>query len=203
MDFRESSQPDYPGSRLPTWRDIAAEFRPRRVGIAGWHMFPHTILTALREAVGAAVSVVPADAVVRAVSMRKSANELRCLREAARLSEIGFRAVLEGIRPGLTECQLVGLATGAMLAAGAQIALEIAEIVYQQDGRSRPANRKSGDHIQHAGRARLQPVAAQHRQHAEEQQHEELTEGRMRDRPRPTRVRPAGHQGRDADHQDR
>ena len=120
MDFRESSQPDYPGSRLPTWRDLAAEFKPRRVGIAGWHMFPHTILSALREALGEAVSVVAADAVVRAVSMRKSAHELRCLREAARLSEIGFQAVLEGIRPGLTECQLGGLATGAMLAAGAE-----------------------------------------------------------------------------------
>ncbi len=119
MDFRESSQPDYPGSRLPTWRDVFAEFTVQRLGIAGWHMFPHTILAGLREAL-AGGTVVPADHVVRAVSIKKSPHELRCLREAARLSELGFKAVLEGIRPGLTECQLVGLATGAMLAAGAE-----------------------------------------------------------------------------------
>jgi Xaa-Pro aminopeptidase len=119
MDFRESSQPEYPGSRLPSWKDIFAEFRTKRLGISGWQMFPHPILQGIRDALGEAV-IVPADAVTRAVSMQKSPNELRCLREAARLSELGFKAVLEGIRPGLTECQLVGLATGAMLAAGAE-----------------------------------------------------------------------------------
>ncbi|MCK5802335.1 MAG: aminopeptidase P family protein, partial [Lentisphaeria bacterium] len=32
----------------------------------------------------------------------------------------GFKAVLENIEPGMTECQLAGVATGAMLAAGAE-----------------------------------------------------------------------------------
>ena len=119
MDFRESSQPDYPGSALPTWKDIFAEFQTKRLGISGWHMFPHTILDNIREALGCA-EIVEGDSVTRAVSMTKSPSELRCLREAARLSELGFKAVLENIKPGMTECQLAGVAAGAMLAEGAE-----------------------------------------------------------------------------------
>lgn len=52
MDFRESSQPDYPGSKLPTWNDVLAEFKPRNLGIAGWHMFPYSIMENLRAAAG-------------------------------------------------------------------------------------------------------------------------------------------------------
>ena len=119
MDFRESSQPEYPGSTLPTWKDIFDEFQTNRLGISGWHMFPHTILADIHDALPDS-AVVEGDQVTRAVSMKKSTNELCCLREAARLSELGFKAVLENIRPGMTECQLAGVATGAMLAEGAE-----------------------------------------------------------------------------------
>lgn len=119
QDFRESSQPDYPGTPLPSWRDVLDEFKPRRLGIAGWHMFPHTIMDAIRMAAPGA-EIVPADEVVRSVTMTKSEHELNCLRQAARISEQGFKAVLETIKPGMTEVQLAGVATGAMLAAGAE-----------------------------------------------------------------------------------
>lgn len=119
-DFRESSQPDYPGSKLPEWRDLIAEFQPRRIGVAGWHMFPHTMLENLRAAAGGQVEIVNADGVVRSVTMTKSENELNCLRQAARISELGFKAILENIKVGMTEAQLAGLAAGAMLANGAE-----------------------------------------------------------------------------------
>lgn len=119
MDFRESSQPDYPGSKLPAWDALFKEFKPARLGIAGWHMFPHTMMESLRSAAGDC-AIVCADEVVRRVSMKKSENELRCLREAARISELGFKAVLETIRPGMTEAQLAGIATGAMMQNGAE-----------------------------------------------------------------------------------
>ncbi len=118
-DFRESSQPDYPGSALTGWRDVFAAAPPARLGIAGWHMFPHAMFEAIREALPRA-EMIEADAVVRSVMLRKSPAEQACLREAARISELGFRAVLEAIRPGMTECQLAGIATGAMLAHGAE-----------------------------------------------------------------------------------
>lgn len=118
MDFRESSQPDYPGSKLPTWADVINEFKPKRLGISGWHMFPHAIMENLKSAFGG--EIVNADAVTRQVSMRKSENELDCLRRAARISEKGFEAVLNEIKPGMTEAQLAGVAVGAMMAEGAE-----------------------------------------------------------------------------------
>lgn len=118
-DFRESSQPDYPGSTLPTWRDVIAEFKPKRLGIAGWHMFPHAILHPLQQA-AAGCEILCADEVVRRVCIRKSPAELDCLRSAARISELGFKAVLQQIKPGMTEVQLAGIATAAMLAGGAE-----------------------------------------------------------------------------------
>ncbi len=119
MDFRESSQPEYPGSTLPTWKDIIAEFNPKKLGIAGWHMFPHSIMEDLRVAAGSC-EIVNADEIIRGICIKKSENELNCLREAARISELGFKAVLENIKPGMTEAQLAGIATGVMLANGAE-----------------------------------------------------------------------------------
>jgi Xaa-Pro aminopeptidase len=119
MDFRESSQPDYPGSTLPNWQDIIAEFKPKKLGIAGWHMFPHTMMADLRAAAGDC-EIVNADEIIRGICIKKSENELNCLREAAKISELGFKAVLENIKPGMTEAQLAGIAAGAMLANGAE-----------------------------------------------------------------------------------
>ncbi len=119
MDFRESSQPNYPGSKLPTWNDVFKEYPAGKLGIAGWHMFPHTIYRNLAEAVGGA-TVVDADEVVRSVMIRKSGEELNCLRKAARISTIGLQAILDHIKPGLTEIQVASLATAAMLDNGAE-----------------------------------------------------------------------------------
>ncbi|MDD4103135.1 MAG: Xaa-Pro peptidase family protein [Kiritimatiellae bacterium] len=119
MDFRESSQPDYPGSALPTWSDVLKRCPAERLGIAGWHMFPHAIFNNLEKAF-TGKAIVDADAVVRSVMITKTRAELDCLREAARISEIGLKAVLDEIRPGMTEIQVAGLATAAMLQNGAE-----------------------------------------------------------------------------------
>jgi len=121
MDFRESSQPDYPGSKLPAWSDIFSEYPAAHLGIAGWHMFPQAIYRNLTQALTGA-TVENADEVVRSVMITKSPAELNCLREAARISEIGLKAILDGIRPGLTEVQVASLAIAAMLNNGAEAA---------------------------------------------------------------------------------
>ena len=120
MDFRESSQPAYPGSVLPSWKDVFGEFGIKKLGIAGWHMFPYSIMLDVIEALGTKEQVVNADELIRKVTMKKSEAEIACLREAARISELGFKAVLEKIRPGMTEVALCGVAIEAMFSAGAE-----------------------------------------------------------------------------------
>ena len=118
-DFRESSQPDYPGAKIPTWHDVFSEFPTKRLGIAGFHMFPQAIYANLKAALGEG-EILEADDLVRKVTLIKSPAEIRCLKESARISELGFKAVLDKIRPGMTEVQVVAIATAAMLDAGAE-----------------------------------------------------------------------------------
>lgn len=118
-DFRESSMPDYPGTKLTSWKDILKAHKIKKLGVSGWHMFPGTILKNIEDVLGRE-NVADADLLLRQVTLRKSNQELKCLREAARISELGFQAVLESIRPGMTEVQLAGIAAGAMLASGAE-----------------------------------------------------------------------------------
>ncbi|MCI5779942.1 MAG: Xaa-Pro peptidase family protein [Lentisphaeria bacterium] len=122
MDFRESSQPDYPGSRLPKWSDIAAQYKLKKIGLVNWYLFPYAMMTELAGALGGVEHIVPADALIRPLFMKKSAEEIACLRAAALASEAGFKAILENIKPGMTESELCGIATAAMTAAGAEAA---------------------------------------------------------------------------------
>ncbi|MFA6569073.1 MAG: Xaa-Pro peptidase family protein [Victivallales bacterium] len=118
-DFRESSQPDYPGTKLASWRDILSQDRIGRLGIAGWHMFPYSIMKNIADVIGQD-NISDADSLIRQVTLKKSPAEQECLRRAAKISELGFKAVLENIRPGMTEIQLAGIATAAMLSSGAE-----------------------------------------------------------------------------------
>lgn len=120
MDFRESSQPDYPGSAHPDWKQIFDRFGIRKLGITGFHMFPYTIMTNIAGALGGMEHIVNADAILRPVTMKKTALEIECLRKSAKISELGFKAILENIKPGMTEAELCGIATAAMLANGAE-----------------------------------------------------------------------------------
>ena len=118
-DFRESSMPDYPGTKLVTWDELLHNFKIKKTGIAGWHMLPHTIFKNISEILGVE-NISEADEIIRKVTLKKSRAELDCLREAARISELGFKAVLNEIKPGMTEAQLAGIAAGAMMANGAE-----------------------------------------------------------------------------------
>ncbi len=120
MDFRESSQPNYPGSTLPNWNDLVKRFKLKKIGIHNWFLFPYTMMVSLAEAMGGMQNIVPADDMIRPIFMKKSAEEIACIKAAALASEAGFKAILENIRPGMTESELCGIATAAMTAAGAE-----------------------------------------------------------------------------------
>lgn len=121
LEYRESADPDYPGVELDTFASIFAEcgITPNRIGIAGRSLLPVTIHEALRRDAPKA-ELVPADDILTNLRVIKSEAELACLREGFRISVIALQAVLEEIRPGLTEQQVVGIAQGAMYAAGAE-----------------------------------------------------------------------------------
>ena len=120
--LREPADPSYPEVALATYADVLRELAvvsPRRVGIAGSFAANLVIMDELRESLPGA-SLVRADEIISDLRIVKSAWEAENLRAAFRVSEIALDAVLERLRPGLTEQQVVGIAQAAMYANGAE-----------------------------------------------------------------------------------
>ena len=119
IDFRESSQPEYPGSKLIAWRDLLAEFKIKRLGITGFAMLPVPIWQKITNILGAE-NVIPEESIIADMRMVKSPNELKLHRLAFKMSEIGLEAVIKAARPGMTEIEIVAEAEYAMFKAGAE-----------------------------------------------------------------------------------
>ena len=121
--FRESSEPEYPGKKLDTFQSVFGEVmgdKPIvRFGVAGLPLMTIGVYEALREALGD-VKVENANDIVNRIRMIKTENELACMRAAARITRETFDYVLENIKVGMTEQQVVGLALGKMHELGAE-----------------------------------------------------------------------------------
>lgn len=124
--FRESSEPEYPGEKLDTFRTVFAKLmgdKPvRRFGVAGLPLMTIGVYEALAEALEAYgnVRIEKADDVVNNIRMHKTENELACMRAAANITARTLDYVLENIKVGMTEQQVAGLALGKMHELGAE-----------------------------------------------------------------------------------
>ncbi|MBQ3135244.1 MAG: aminopeptidase P family protein [Oscillospiraceae bacterium] len=120
--FRESSEPEYPGKKLDTFPSVFAEVwgdKPIcRFGVAGLPLMTIGVYEALSGSLD--VKVEKADDIVNALRMRKTENELACMRAAAKITRETFDYVLANIKVGMTEQQVVGLALGKMHELGAE-----------------------------------------------------------------------------------
>ncbi|MBQ7399161.1 MAG: aminopeptidase P family protein [Clostridia bacterium] len=124
--FRESSEPEYPGEKLDTFNTVFEKLlgkkEIKRFGVAGLPLMTIGVYEALREALDiyGEVKIEKADYVVNNIRMRKTENELNCMRAAAEITAKTFDYVLENIRVGMTEQQVAGLALGKMHELGAE-----------------------------------------------------------------------------------
>lgn len=121
-EYRESADPDYPDIQVDTYASVFEESgvpSPKRIGLAGSFATNFIMLEALRRAFPDA-ELVRADALLTQLRAVKSEAELACLRAAFRISEEAIGEILEVIRPGLTELQLVGVAQEAIYRRGAE-----------------------------------------------------------------------------------
>ncbi|MBQ3235686.1 MAG: aminopeptidase P family protein [Clostridia bacterium] len=124
--FRESSEPEYPGHKLDTFNTVITELlgdKPvKRLGVAGLPLMTIGVYEALAESlkVYGDIKIEKADYVVNDIRMKKTENELKCMRAAAEITKKTFDYVLENIKVGMTEQQVVGLALGKMHELGAE-----------------------------------------------------------------------------------
>lgn len=92
---------------------------PRRIGVASAFSTTWVMLEALQSTFPGA-ELVKADHLVTKLREKKSRAEIACLREAFRVSELAVEAIIDRVRPGMTECEIVGIAQESMYANGAE-----------------------------------------------------------------------------------
>jgi len=121
-EYRESADPSYPGLELSAFTDVFKEAgapNPKRIGIGGSLVTTYPVIQSLRSSFPNA-ELVPADQIMIALRGIKSEAEIACLREAFHIAELAMDQVLEQIRPGMTELQVVGIVQQAIYAYGAE-----------------------------------------------------------------------------------
>lgn len=122
VEYRESAEPDYPGIEVDTFASLFAEFgnsQPKRIGLAGWAVFPLPVYRALQEAFPNA-ELVKADDALFSQRMIKSGGEIECLKAAFAITKLATDEVISKLRPGITELQIAGIAQNVIYAAGAE-----------------------------------------------------------------------------------
>lgn len=122
VEYRESAEPDYPGIAVETFVSLFESFgleSPKRIGLAGWAVFPLPVYHALREAFPSA-ELVKADEALFSQRIIKSDAEISCLEAAFAITKKAIDEVVSRLRPGLTELQIAGMAQNAIYAEGAE-----------------------------------------------------------------------------------
>ena len=104
-------------------KELAAEgWLGGTVGMEFWSYLPNRAVSTMFEGAFRAqdCDVVDASELTRRARRVKSSAEIACIEEAVRICEIGHRTIRENIRPGMTELELFGQVTAAMMAAGGE-----------------------------------------------------------------------------------
>lgn len=112
IEYRESAEPDAPGMSFIGYKDLFAKYVPKgikKLGIAGWAITSLPVYTSLKEQFPG-IELVKADMALWPLRFVKSENELNCMRKAFQISELAMEAILNEIKPGMTELQVIGIA---------------------------------------------------------------------------------------------
>ncbi|MBS5733663.1 MAG: aminopeptidase P family protein [Clostridiales bacterium] len=122
-EYRESANPAYPELKVQTYRDVfqflGVTGEHIKIGVAAWLNTNLVMMEGLRDNYPKA-EIVRADDIMVTLRRIKSDNEIACLREAARITQIATDEVIKALKPGMTELQLVGIAQKTIYENGAE-----------------------------------------------------------------------------------
>ena len=123
LNYRESAEPDYPGIALSTYPEVVkmamGDRKLKTLGLVGTAVMTKPTLDAVAAQLPG-VKVVVADEVFRPLRWFKSENELNCHRKAFKVAEKAVAAMLNELKPGMTEFQAIGIAQREIYANGGE-----------------------------------------------------------------------------------
>lgn len=113
VEYRESAEPEYPGIPVAHFKDVVKMAMPgkrlRKLGLVGYSVMPLPVYHSLCRELPK-VELVKADDTLISLRINKSANEIKLAKRAYEISEIAIGAILNEIKPGMTELQVIGIA---------------------------------------------------------------------------------------------
>lgn len=122
VEYRETADPEYPGmaadSYAETFESIGVK-NPKRIGLAGYLCTNMAMYEGLKNCFPDA-EIVNADDIMTQLRSVKSPAEISCLREGLRLGEMAMEAMINAVKPGMTELELTGIAVDALYKNGAE-----------------------------------------------------------------------------------
>jgi Xaa-Pro aminopeptidase len=149
--YAESAEPNFPGETFPTFKDVIEKATPgrmpKKIGVIGWAVMNLPVYLRLCEELPG-VEVVKACQLLVDQRQIKSENELRLLRRAFEISELAIDSILEEIKPGMTELQVIGIAQREIYLNGGEYeghALYCFSGENTNSGISRPSHRVIGE----------------------------------------------------------
>ena len=121
--YRESANPAYPELKSESFKDVFRKLGVTgdniRIGVAAKLNTNVVQLEGIRECYPNA-EIVWADDIMVSLRRTKSVNEIACIREATRITDLATKAVMAELRPGKTELELVGVAQKCIYENGAE-----------------------------------------------------------------------------------
>jgi Xaa-Pro aminopeptidase len=92
------------------------------IGAEFWSYVPNRAISTMFEGAfrSHGCNVVDASAIARRARQRKSPQEIAYIEKAMELCDIGLRAIIDLLRPGISELELFGAVNAAMMAAGSE-----------------------------------------------------------------------------------
>ena len=123
MEYRESADPACPEFKASKYTDVFRSIGVTgcklRIGVGGYLVSNPIQLAGLRECYPEC-EIVRADDIMVALRSVKSENEIACIREGLRITELATQEVIRNLKPGMTELQLVGIAQKTIYENGAE-----------------------------------------------------------------------------------
>jgi len=146
-EYRETADPVYPGMAGSSYNEVFESIGVsdvKRIGVAGYLCTNMAMYEGLREAYPNA-EIVNADDLTARLRSEKSPAEIACLREGFRLGELALEAMLNAVKPGMTELELAGIAISTLYENGAE---GEAHTVYSFGGKKTSNGISRGTHRQ-------------------------------------------------------
>ncbi|MFT9846578.1 M24 family metallopeptidase [Aneurinibacillus sp. REN35] len=123
MEYRESANPSYPEIKPNTYRDVfkglGVSGQKLRIGVASFLDTNIVMMEGLKQCFPEA-EIVKADHIMVELRKIKSENEILCMKEGFRITELAINEVIKSIKPGMTELQMVGIAQRVIYENGAE-----------------------------------------------------------------------------------